>query len=92
MAPLCGTSAEPQVFILSFICFDNYNVMPQQKNNIPVQLYLSNNGKCAIVCLSSQNGKLRKTSLVDLKDLLTVNIDMFDSVKDWLDKFIRKAS
>ena len=62
------------------------------KNNIPVHLYLSNNGKCAIVCLSSQNGKLRKTSLVDLKDLLTVNIDMFDSVKDWLDKFIRKAS
>ena len=57
-----------------------------------MQLYLSNNGKCAIVCLSSQNGKLRKTSLVDLKDLLTVNIDMFDSVKDWLDKFIRKAS
>ena len=63
-----------------------------KKNNIPVQLYLSNNEKCAIVCLSSQNGKLPKTSLVDLKDLLTVNIDMFDSVKDWLDKFIRKAS
>ena len=66
--------------------------VPTKKNNIPVQLYLSNNGKCAIVCLSSQNGKFRKTSLVDLKDLLTVNIDMFDSVKDWLDKFIRKAS
>ena len=64
----------------------------KKKNNIPVQLYLSNNGKCAIVCLSSQNGKLRKTSLLDLKELLTVNIDMFDSVEDWLNKFIRKAS
>ena len=71
---------------------DNYCVRSQQKNNIPVQLYLSNNGKCAIVCLSSQNGKLRKTSLLDLKELLTVNIDMFDSVEDWLDKLIRKAS
>ena len=65
---------------------------PNKKNNIPVQLYLSNNGKCAIVCLSSQNGKLRKTSLLDLKELLTMNIDMFDSVEDWLNKFIRKAS
>ena len=64
----------------------------KKKNNIPVQLYLSNNGKCAIVCLSSQNGKLRKTSLLDLKELLTMNIDMFDSVEDWLNKFIRKAS
>ena len=73
-------------------CFDNYCVRSQQKNNIPVQLYLSNNGKCAIVCLSSQNGKLRKTSLLDLKELLTVNIDMFDSVEDWLNKFIWKAS
>ena len=73
-------------------CFDNYCVRSQQKNNIPVQLYLSNNGKCAIVCLSSQNGKLQKSSLLDLKEFLTVNIDMFDSVEDWLDKLIRKAS
>ena len=71
---------------------DNYCVRSQQKNNIPVQLYLSNNGKCAIVCFSSQNGKLRKSSLLDLKELLTMNIDMFDSVEDWLNKFIRKAS
>ena len=54
---------------LPWICFDNYNVGFQQKNNIPVQLYLSNNGKYAFVCLSSQNGKLRKNLTLGLEGI-----------------------